>query len=156
MKKLLLTLLIVGMVLPVASLAVYAEAPATASGEFTYEFECDLPGEILGGNWFLHCTDIEKWEGDLAGTATTEYWVIFHRSGVATFSSKGVFVGSVPGSDSGTAQFQLTGILKAGATEWEGTWWMGQGAGGLEGVHAEGTWQGSGRFSYDGRVHVAP
>lgn len=156
MKKVLMTLLIVGMVLPIASLLVYAEVPTEALGEFDYVPVCDFPGETLGGNWFLHCTDTEHWTGPLQGTATTEYWVIFHRSGVATFSSKGVFQGTVLGSDPGIAEFQLTGILQAGAAEWQGTWRMGQGTDGLEDVHGGGTWNGAGPFAYDGLVHFDP
>jgi hypothetical protein len=157
MKKLLLALLLVCMVLPVGSLPVYAEVPTEVSGDFDYYPVCDFPGDILGGNWFLHCTDTENWTGDLVGTATTEYWVIFHRSGVATFSSKGVFEGSVLGSDPGIAVFQLTGILKAGTEEWQGTWRMGQGTDGLENAHGGGTWHGSGfSFSYEGLVHFDP
>jgi hypothetical protein len=160
MKKVLVTLLIVGMVLPMASLPVYAEVPTEVEGTFIYEYECDIP-EVLGGNVFLHCTDTETWMEDeagtaLAGEATTEYWVIIHRSGVATFSSKGVFEGSVLGSEWGVAQFQVTGILQAGATEWKGTWRMGRGTGGLENAHARGTWHGAGPFVYDGLVHFDP
>ena len=161
MKKVLVMLLIVGLVLPVASLPVYAEVPIEVEGTFTYEYDCDFPGEVLGGNLFLHCTDRETWMEDeagtaLAGEATTEYWVIFHRSGVATFSSKGVFEGSVLGSESGIAEFQVTGILQAGAGEWQGTWRMGRGTDGLENVHAQGTWHGAGPFAYDGLVHFDP
>lgn len=156
MKKLLRLLLLVCMVLPMASLPAYAEVPTEVSGTFTYVPVCEFPGEYLGANWFLHCTDTETWTGPLAGTVTTEYWVIFHGSGVATFSSKGQFVGSVLGSDEGTAEFQVTGILKANADEWQGTWWMGQGSEGLEGVHGEGTWDGLGVFEYEGLVHFDP
>jgi hypothetical protein len=164
MKKLLLTLLMVGMVLPMASLPVYAERPAVVEGDFGYVPVCDPPGETLGGNLFLHCADTETWTEDpegtgLDGTAITEYWVIFHGSGVATFSSKGVFRGWVLGSDWGTAEFQLTGIgiLQAGVYEWQGTWRMGQGTDGLENAHAQGTWHGAGpSFVYDGLVHFDP
>jgi hypothetical protein len=156
MKKLLLTLLMAGLVLPVVSLPAYAEVPTEVSGEFSYEYQCEPP-ELLGGNMFMHCTDTETWTGPLAGTATTEYWVIFHRSGVATFSSKGEFEGTVLGSDTGVAEFQVTGILQPDAAEWRGTWRMGQGTGGLDNVHAKGTWHGAGpSFSYDGLVHFDP
>ena len=155
MKKLLRLLLLVCIVLPMVSLPAYASIPTEVSGTFTYTYECDAQ-EVLGVNLFVHCTDTEEWTGDLVGTATTEYWVIFHGSGVATFSSKGQFVGSVLGSDVGIAEYQVTGILKARATEWQGTWWMGQGSGGLECVHGEGTWDGAGPFTYDGLVHFDP
>ena len=156
MKKVLLTLLTVCMVLPMASLPVSAEVPTEVSGDFDYVPVCDFPGETHGGNWFLHCTDTETWAGDLVGTATTEYWVIFHRSGVVTFSSKGVFDGLVKGKGPGIAEFQLTGILQAGATEWQGTWRMGQGTDLLVNVHAGGRWHGIGPFAYDGLVHFDP
>ena len=156
MKKLLLTLLLVCLVLPVASLPVYATTPTEVSGTFTYGFDCDAP-EPLGVNLFLHCTDNETWTGPLEGTATTEYWLIWNtRSEVMVFSSKGEFDGSVLGSGPGVAEFQLTGILKAGAEEWQGTWWMGQGSEGLENVHGEGTWDGLGVFEYEGLVHFDP
>jgi hypothetical protein len=161
MKKIPRTLLLVCMVLLAASLPVYATTPTEVSGDFDYE-PTIVHDEFRGGNWFVWATDVEWWTGDLEGTATSEYLAIFHRSGVATFSSKGVFEGSVLGSDTGTLEYQLTGILQAGAAEWQGTWWMGNGTGGLENAHAEGTWWGPGwpnpspMCSWEGLVHFDP
>ncbi|MGD8465901.1 MAG: hypothetical protein PVI09_18720 [Anaerolineae bacterium] len=159
MKKVLMSLLLVCMVLAVASLPVYASKPTRVSGGFGYVPVCPEI-EFLGGNTFMYCEDTEDWDGGLVGTATTKYWVIFHGElgeGPATFSSKGQFVGSVgEDGEQGTAEFQVTGILKAGAEQWQGTWWMGQGTEGLENVHAQGTWEGSGPFTYEGLVHFAP
>jgi hypothetical protein len=161
MKKLLLRLVTVCMVLSIASLPVYGTSPTEVSGDFDYE-PTIIHDEFRGDNWFVWATDIEWWTGDLEGTATSEYKVIFHRSGVATFSSKGVFEGSVLGSETGTLEYQLTGILQAGAKEWQGTWWMGNGTDGLENAHGQGTWDGPGwpnpspMCSYQGQVHFDP
>jgi hypothetical protein len=73
-----------------------------------------------------------------------------------------MFEGSVLGSEEGTLEYQLTGVLQAGAEEWQGTWWMGNGTGGLEGAHAQGSWWGPGygpispMCSYEGTVHFEP
>jgi hypothetical protein len=161
MKKLLLTLVTVCMVLSMASLPAYATTPTDVSGDFDYE-PTIVYDEFRGGNWFVWATDVESWTGDLVGTASSEYLAIFHRSGIATFSSKGVFEGQVLGSDTGTLEYQLTGILQRGATEWQGTWWMGNGTGGLANAHAEGTWWGPGwpnpspMCSWEGLVHFDP
>ncbi len=161
MKKVVLTLLTICMVLPMALLPVYAEPPTEVSGDFDY-LPAIIHEEFRGGNRIVDATDVEWWMGDLVGDATSEYKAIFHRSGVATFSSKGVFVGSVLGSDVGTLEIQLTGVLQAGATEWQGTWWMGRGTGGLANAHAGGTWWGPGfgpispMCSYKGKVHFDP
>ena len=161
MKKMVLLLLAICMLLPLAALPVYAEPPTQVSGDFDYE--PTIVGErTSGGNWIVDATDVEWWTGDLEGTATSEYKAVFHRSGVVTFSSKGEFVGSVLGSEEGTLQYQLTGVLQPGATSWQGSWWMGQGTDGLEGAHAGGTWWGPGwpnpspMCSYEGQVHFAP
>jgi hypothetical protein len=157
------------MVLPMASLPAYAEIPTEVHGNFTYEPACAFPGEALGVNLFVPCTDTETWTepldgtpttGYVDGTAWTEYWLIWNtRSEVLVFSSQGEFDGSVLGSDRGIAEVRLTGISKDGAKQWQGTWLIGQGSGGLEGVHGEGTWYGpddEGRFTYDGLVHFDP
>ena len=142
-----------------ASMPAYATRPTIVSGGFDYEYICDWPGELHGGNLFLHCTDTETWQGDLEGTVETEYWVIFYSSGLAIFSAKGTFEGSVLGKD-GSLEYRNTGIFRQGATEWQGTWTMGHGTGGLENAHLQGTWHGPGDtpplFSYDGGVHFDP
>lgn len=158
MRKTLLTVLMVCMLLSLAATPAAAKRPTEVSGTFDY-----LPTIVdiqnRGGNTIMQATDIEWWTGDLVGAATSEYKAIFHRSGVATFSAKGVFVGSVLGSEEGTLQYQLNGVLQAGATEWQGSWRMGQGTGGLEGIHAGGRWWGPGfpgpspMCTYEGRVH---
>jgi hypothetical protein len=161
MKRLLLTLFTVCMVLSMASLPVYATPPTEVSGDFDYE-PTIIHDEYRGGNWFVWATDVEWWTGDLVGIATSEYLGISHRSGVVTFSSKGMFEGSVLGSEEGTLEYQLTGVLQAGAEEWQGSWWMGNGTGGLEGAHAQGSWWGPGygpispMCSYEGTVHFEP
>lgn len=164
MKKLLRLLLLICTILPMASLPAYAEVPTEVSGTFTYLPDCTE--EIRGVNLFLHCTDIEWWTGDLDGEALTEYWAKFYPSGAATFSSKGVFYGSVLGSAPGTAVFEVTGISQAGTDQWQGTWRIGQGSEGLENVHGQGTWYGPEpptpppgedyTFPYDGLVHFDP
>jgi hypothetical protein len=123
------------LVLPLAALPVYAEPPTQVSGDFDH-LPTIVAERTSGGNWIVDATDVEWWTGDLVGTATSEYKIVFHRSGVVTFSSKGEFTGSVLGSEEGTLQYQLTGVLQPGATSWQGSWWMGQGTGGLEGAHA--------------------
>jgi hypothetical protein len=160
MKKVVLTLLAVCMVLGVASLPVYAEPPIQVSGDFDYE-PTVVHQEVRGGNLIVDATDVEWWTGDLVGTASTEYKAFFHRSGVLNFSSKGVFVGSVLGKE-GTLEYQLTGIRQKGATEFQGSWWMGRGTGELANAHAGGTWWGPGygpispMCSYEGQVHFDP
>jgi hypothetical protein len=161
MKTTLKALPLVGIILLTAWLPAYATTPTEVSGDFDYE-PTIVYDEYRGGNWFVWATDVEEWSGDLDGTATSEYLAIFHRSGVATFSGQGVFVGSVMGSDVGTLEYQITGILKAGATEWEGNFVMGRGTGGLANAHVEGTWWGPGwpgpspMCSYQGLVHFDP
>jgi hypothetical protein len=161
MKKVVLTLLAICMVLVVASLPVYAEPPIQVSGDFDY-LPTIVDERTSGGNWIVDATDVEWWTGDLVGMATSKYKIVFHRSGVATFTSKGQFVGSVLGSEVGTLEYQLTGIMMPGATEWRGSWWMGRGTGALANAHAGGTWWGPGwpnpspMCSYEGQVHFAP
>jgi len=99
-----LTLITICMVLPLASLPAYAEPPTEVSGDFDY-VPTIIHDEFRGGNWIVDATDVETWTGDLVGTATSEYKAIFHRLGVVTFSSKGVFVGSVLGSEEGTLEY---------------------------------------------------
>jgi hypothetical protein len=161
MKKRLKTLLLVCLVLLTASLPAYATTPAEVSGDFDY-LPTIVHDEFRGGNWFVWATDVEWWSGDLVGTATSEYMAVFHRSGAATFSGKGVFEGSVLGSDTGTLEYQITGILQAGATEWQGSFVMGNGTGGLANAHVEGSWWGPGwpnpspMCSWEGLVHFDP
>ena len=68
MKKVLMTLLMVGMVLPMASLPVYAEVPNEVSGVMDYYV--DFANTVIvtrGANTFYYGTDEEFWQADETG-----------------------------------------------------------------------------------------
>ena len=160
MKKLLLTLLLVCMVLLMASLPVYAAPPTEVSGIF--DIEVTVTGSRLAGpNMFIYGTDVEDWQGHLTGVGETEWVVRAYASGRATFSSQGVFTGTVLGSETGTMEYRLTGRIPPGGGDWYGQWVILGGTGGLANVHGQGIWYGPG-FGYDpdhwyeGQVHFDP
>ncbi|MCJ7551088.1 MAG: hypothetical protein MUQ30_15545, partial [Anaerolineae bacterium] len=143
MKKLLKALLLVCMVSLALSLPAFAGAPTDVEGFFTY---VPVPGDSreAGPNQFTPSWDDEWWKGDLIGTASTEYTLILHGedpySDPGKFVSTGVFEGTVLDSESGEAAIKLVGHQSDGVL-WYGTWSIGRGTGGLEGVHGQGTWK---------------
>jgi hypothetical protein len=174
MKKILTALIMVCLMLPLVTLPVFGGAPTDVGGSFGYTFYSTGDAKIGGRNLFFPSGDDETWIGDLDGTAGTLYTLILHGtdpySDPGQFVSKGTFVGSVQGSDEGTAAFQLTGHQKAGVL-WYGTWSIGRGTEGLKGVHGQGTWwfdPGAAQdpdpgpddppmfFTYEGQVHWVP
>lgn len=170
MKKLLLTLLTGCMVLSMASLPVYAEVPSQVSGVMDYYV--DFANTVIltrGANTFFYGTDEEFWQPDQTGgldgyVAQTDFVVIEHASGGATFQSQFVFEGTVLGSDPGTMEMILVGQIPPGGGWWYGTWTILSGTGGLENVHGQGIWYGPGmNFDpevpdvwYEGLVHFDP
>lgn len=157
MKRLLLTLTLVCMLLLTASMPAYATPPTVVSGGFDYTYDCPY-NEWRGGNLFLWCTEEVTYTGPIEGVQKDEYVVIFHASGLATFSSKGQFEGSVLGKE-GTLETQATGILLPGATGWKGTVSMQRGTGDLANAHVQGKWHETGgtpQFTYDFLVHFDP
>jgi hypothetical protein len=151
MKKLLLTLLLVCMVLPMASLPAYATKPTDVSGEI--EYLIDLPSLVIrtaGPNTFMYGTDEEWYTGDFVGyVAETEFVVRAFGSGLSTFMSVFEFEGTVFDSDPGTMEILLIGQQSAPGEWWNGTWVILGGSGGLAKVHGQGIW-------YEGQVHFDP
>lgn len=161
-KVLLLTLLTVCMVLPMGSLPVYATPPTEVSGIFDMAVITVTGSRTAGPNTFIYGTDVEVWQDDLVGVGKTE-WVVrmVHASGVVTFSSLGVFTGTVLGSDEGTMEYRLTGQIPPGGGDWYGQWVILGGTGGLANVRGQGTWWGPGMgfdpdHWYEGQVHFDP
>ena len=161
MKKVLLTLLTVCMVLPMASLPVYATPPTEVSGIF--DVDVTVTGiRNAGPTLFIYGTDEEWWQGGLDGyVAETEWVVRAYASGRATFRSRYVFEGTVLGSETGTMEMQLLGQQSAPGEWWYGTWEILGGTGGLANVHGQGVWWGPGMGNdpdhwYEGQVHFDP
>jgi hypothetical protein len=160
MKKVMLTLLLVCMVLPMASLPAYAEPPTPVSGDVEY-WPVVGPPRFAGGNTFLEGTDYEKWQGDFVGVAETEFRVTVFTSGFANGWIRGVFTGTVLGNEEGTLELLLVGKMPPGG-EWYGQWVILGGTGGLANAHGQGTWGGPGigsdpaSFWYSGQVHFDP
>jgi hypothetical protein len=170
MKKVMLTLLIVCMVLSIASLPVYATPPTEVSGVIDYYVDFDNTVILTRGrNTFFYGTDEEYWQADPEGgldgyVAETDFVVIEHASGAATFQSQFVFEGTVLGSETGTMEMILIGQIPPGGEWWYGTWVILGGSDGLANVHGQGVWYGPGMnfdpevpdLWYEGQVHFDP
>jgi hypothetical protein len=166
MKKQLMTLLLVCTLLPMASMAAYAEPPTDTevSGNLDYWFEVVGMREA-GPNSFMDATEHEIWRGDLVGDGDSEFTVGMFAAGFWNVWLRCEFSGMVDGRQ-GTLELQLVGKKPLGE-DWYGQWVILGGTGELANAHGQGTWGGPGWRSddkvpgdpdcyYSGQIHFDP
>ena len=164
MKKVLLTLLLVCMVLPIA---VHADSPVDVAGDFVY-----IPAIVslkqAGSNLFIDATDTATWTGAFEGTSTEEYVVGLHGStgvfGTPDFAFKEAiykgtvtFTGEVEGK-AGTLEILFVGKAPGDLADWTGTWRILSGTGELANLRGTGVFWNNAPMDihYEGQVHFDP
>ncbi len=139
MRKLraLMVLLIAVTVVPIFSIA-HASRPSNGSGGFT-STSMPMNVRMAGPNTLIHAKSSFTSTGTFAGTCDGTSDAVTLARGRAITHGVCTFTGSV-NDKSGTAvfRFQATGR----GTSFHGTFVVGDGSGGLAGLHATGTFQG--------------
>ena len=144
--------------LGVAAVVALAAAPAAASppspvtGTFGVVTATPTGMREADGNIFITLVRTAAITGTFTGTATDTVLLVMHSNGTTSIRGEGTCVCTIAGL-SGTFdyRFEGSGIFPTSAS---GQFVVGHGTGGLEGVHAQGTF--SGNFfiaSLDGQYH---
>lgn len=118
---------------------------------------------VVGGNMFISITDVGMWSGTFEGTSDDVGEVAVYRSGLWNYWGTVEFTGEVDGV-SGTLTMKVHGIRPDADSEWDGTWVIISGTGGLATLRGQGTWWGMGApgpgvwgdVEYEGDVHFEP
>lgn len=138
---LLIPLLVMTAILPLANIA-YASPPTTATGEWAFRMTSLSCNSVDDGVSICNFTGVRTHTGDIAGTINVEGVMLTNlHEGVRTIHAHGIFTGSIIGS-SGQASVLFESKVDLATHIIDGVWKIGQGTGGLEGVHGQGTWGG--------------
>lgn len=165
MKKLLVTLLLVCMVLPMASLSVYAGPAVDVQGDFTYTPTGCEEERWAGDNQFLlGCADVGDWyQGDFAGVSEEEYRVVLHGSQGNFVYEYGFYKGTVTfagtvAEKTGTLKLKFVGTSPGDIAVWSGTWRIISGTGELANLRGNGVFWSNGLMDvhYEGQIHFDP
>lgn len=156
MKKVLVTLLLVCLVLPVA---VYAGPPVDVEGDFVYTVT-SASERWAGDTQFIYATDTATWTGAFEGTSTEEYVAILHGSEGNFVFEKGLYKGTAiftgeVGGETGTLEILFVGKSPGDIADWTGTWRIISGTGDLANLHGKGVFWSNGLMDihYEGRIH---
>ena len=132
------------LLLPIALFLLVTPAHATQSTLITATSHCCVSNTLVeqhtaGGNMFVTYSQVLTETGDVQGTVNQTFTFIIHTSGELEVHGKGLFTGTVLGSQPGTAEvsFVATGTISPFATS--GHFVIENGTGGLAGIHGEGT-----------------
>lgn len=155
MRKHLVVLAVAALTVGLAAAAAIAGPPLPSSGTFSLVTANVTSTRTVGGNTFLTVSRTAVLGGTITGTSTDEVRIVIRKDGSATIHGSGVCVCTVDGR-TGTVEYRFQGSGTFPATL-DGHYVIGQGTGGLEGLHAEGPFSGS-FFSvvYGGQHHFDP
>jgi len=114
-----------------------AAISSSGSGSFTTTGEVINISQV-GGNTIVTATEVQTLTGALSGTRTATGIEIFHPDGTFTAHDTGTFTGTIGGrTGSITISGASTGVGNTGDGQIVGD----RGAGGLAGLHLQGTFQ---------------
>ena len=166
MKRKLIAVLAGVLVLSALATSAYATPPTEVAGDLEYVAHIESM-RTAGDNTFFTTTEDVEWRenpetGGFVGTATDTCVVVIHASGAWYYRAIGSFEGTVQGQ-TGTLEVLMVGSKEAD-TDWQGTWRILSGEGGLANLHGQGTWWGAGApgpevvgyIDYAGTVHFDP
>jgi hypothetical protein len=133
--------LIFGIPLVLAALGptAYASASTPATGTFNNTI---TPQKVTShdGDTVIAFTFLETITGTLSGSRVGSGVLVIHPDGSLNVHNSGTFTGTIAGRG-GTASLHAQAWGTFAAVE--GRWWITDGAGGLEGIHARGSLAGS-------------
>jgi hypothetical protein len=150
MRKLLF--LVVAVVVVVAAAPAAATPPSPVTGEFAVVTATPTSSRTANGNTFVTVARTAVISGTFSGTTTDTVTLVMHSNGTTSLRGEGTCICTVGGL-SGTFDYRFEG---AGTfpTSASGQFVVGHGTGGLEGLHAQGSF--SGNFSVaslEGQYH---
>jgi hypothetical protein len=150
MRKLLF--LVVAVVVVVAAAPAAATPPSPVTGEFAVVTATPTSSRTANGNTFVTVARTAVISGTFTGTATDTLTLVMHSNGTTSIRGEGTCICTV-GALSGTFDYRFEGSGTF-PTSVSGQFVVGHGTGGLEGLHAQGSF--SGTFfvaSLDGQYH---
>lgn len=100
-----------------------------------------IESSTVDGTTFLTVTQSIIFTGGFQGTGFHTINVIISSTGSYTIIGKGVFTGTVTGSEPGTAEYLFTATGTFSPYIQQGDIMFGHGTGGLAGLHSEGAYQ---------------
>jgi hypothetical protein len=117
-----------------------ATPPSSLSGAFTVVDATTTSVRTAGGNTFITLERVAAISGTFTGTGRDSVLLVMHRNGTTSIRGEGTCVCTVDGR-TGTFDYRFEG---AGTfpTSAAGQFTIGHGTGGLEGLHAQGTFSG--------------
>ena len=150
MRKLLF--LVVAVVVVVAAAPAAATPPSPVTGEFAVVTATPTSSRTANGNTFVTVARTAVISGTFPGTTTDAVTLVMHSNGTTSLRGEGTCICTV-GALSGTFDYRFEGSGTF-PTSVSGQFVVGHGTGGLEGLHAQGSF--SGTFfvaSLDGQYH---
>ena len=152
MRKLLLPMVMVGLVAVAAPAG--ATPPSPLSGSFAVVSFTPTSTKTAGGNTFITGVRTAALSGTFTGTATDTIHLVMHANGTTSIRGEGTCVCTF-GGRAGTFDYRFEGSGTF-PTSVAGRFVIYHGTGGLEGVHAQGTFAGTffvasitGRYHFD-------
>jgi hypothetical protein len=152
MRKLLF--LVVAVAAAAAAAPGAATPPAPVTGTFAVVAATPTSSRTADGNTFLTLTRTAAISGTFTGTSTDNVRLVMHSNGTTSVKGEGTCACTIGGL-TGTFdyRFEASGIFPG---QLSGQFMVGHGTGGLEGLHAEGTFAGTffvaaldGQFHFD-------
>jgi len=129
----------------------WASTGSPASGTFTSVKVTITSTRTDGGNTFVTASRTAALAGTFTGPATEEDTIVFHSDGTTIVHGQGTCACTVDGV-SGTFSYRIesSGTFPTSVSGQ----YVGQGSGGLAGLHAEGPFSGNfAAVTYGGQVH---
>jgi hypothetical protein len=137
MRKILVLLAAVA----VMTTAVGATPPSSVTGTFAVDSVTPTGSRTANGNTFTTAQRTAVLSGTFNGTTTDTVEIVMHANGTTSVRGAGTCVCTIAGM-SGTFEYRFQGS-GAFPTDLSGEFVVGHGTGGLEGLHGQGTFDGT-------------
>jgi hypothetical protein len=126
---------------------VHATTPILITGNTNVVTSTTVDTRTAGGNTIITATQQIAFAGGMQGSGVHTFTLKIESTGQFTNRGTGLFTGTVNGSQSGTADysFEVTGSIISQTQQ--GQIVIGDGSGGLAGLHGQGTAASSGSLS---------
>jgi hypothetical protein len=170
-RALLLVAVLVGALLPMATMPAHADTPHVAvGGEWDYQSQPPVDEKWADGNYFMSFADCGTWTEGFEGDVCDAGDLVFHSSGSLFARYTVWFTGEVWDASTGaslgqgTLEIRFVGTGLDEQVGMRGTWVILDGTGDLATLRGRGTWWGWGSDGVpgtpdlfdSGQVHHAP
>ena len=136
----------------VLTTSVGATPPTPVTGTFAVVTAVPTDTRTAGGNTFTTLERVASLSGTFTGSTTDTVELVTHANGTTSVHGAGTCICTIEGK-AGTFEYRFQGSGTF-PTDLSGEFVVGHGTGGLEGLHAQGTFAGSFfAAAVDGRYH---